>query len=192
MVATRSARTLIPTCSDAKSLPERPNDRSGTDWRTNVRGMNKVVVVTGANSGIGRAVAVHLASSGYDVYGTVRDVGKAEKLLAMAEAAKTTVQIVKMDIASDESVREAMTALLGRVGGVDVLVNNAGVGGNAVLEECPVSLYADVMNVNVYGAVRCAQAVLPGMRERRSGTIVNITSIAGRLAALASPAMSYR
>src|SRR5262249_15901932 len=70
-------------------------------------------------------------------------------------------------------------------GHVDLLVNNAGIGGNAVAEECPSSLYLDVMNVNLCGAVRCIQAVLPSMRERRSGTIVNITSIAGRIAALA-------
>ena len=66
-----------------------------------------------------------------------------------------------------------------------MLVNNAGVGGNAVAEEATPSLYLDVMNVNLCGAVRCLQAVLPGMRERRSGAIVNITSIAGRIAAIA-------
>ena len=68
---------------------------------------------------------------------------------------------------------------------VDVLVNNAGVGGNAVAEECPPQMYLDVMNVNLCGAVRCLQQVLPGMRERGHGAIVNITSIAGRIAALA-------
>jgi len=66
-----------------------------------------------------------------------------------------------------------------------VLVNNAGVGGNAVAEDCPTELYLDVMNVNLCGAVRCLQQVLPGMRARRSGVIVNITSVAGRIAALA-------
>jgi NAD(P)-dependent dehydrogenase (short-subunit alcohol dehydrogenase family) len=66
-----------------------------------------------------------------------------------------------------------------------VLVNNAGVGGNAVAEECPPSTYLDIMNVNVCGAVRCLQQVLPGMRARGAGTIVNITSIAGRVAVLA-------
>ena len=70
-------------------------------------------------------------------------------------------------------------------GRVDHLVNSAGVGGNAVAEECPPQLYLDVMNVNLSGVVRCCQAVLPQMRERGSGTIVNITSIAGRIAALA-------
>ncbi len=72
-------------------------------------------------------------------------------------------------------------------GRVDVLVNNAGVGGNGVVEEAPIDRYAEVMNVNLFGALRCLKAVLPGMRQRRSGTIVNITSVAGRYA---SPAQA--
>ena len=68
-----------------------------------------------------------------------------------------------------------------------MLVNNAGIGGNGVVEEAPIERYAEVMNVNVYGALRCLKAVLPGMRQRRSGTIVNITSVAGRFA---SPAQA--
>jgi NAD(P)-dependent dehydrogenase (short-subunit alcohol dehydrogenase family) len=144
-----------------------------------------VTVVTGANSGIGRATAVHLASAGHTVYGTVRSREKATKLLAMAGEAGAEVRLVELDVADDESVRRGFAEILGEAGRVDVLVNNAGVGGNAVAEECPPSLYQDVFNVNVCGAVRCLQAVLPGMRERRAGAVVNITSVAGRFAALA-------
>ena len=150
-----------------------------------VPGMGQVAVVTGANSGIGRAIAIHLATAGYEVYGTVRDMARATKLLTMADAAGAKLTLTTMDVASDDSVRDGIAEVLARAGKIDVLVNNAGVGGNAVLEECPVSLYEEVMNVNVYGAVRCCQAVLPQMRARRSGAIVNITSVAGRLAALA-------
>ncbi len=145
-----------------------------------------VVVVTGANSGIGRATAIHLAGQGHVVYGTVRSIERAAKLQAMAAEAGVEVKLVELDIADDESVRAGFADVLEETGGVvDVLVNNAGVGGNAVTEECPTSLYMDVMNVNLCGAVRCLQQVLPGMRERRSGAIVNITSITGRVAALA-------
>lgn len=147
--------------------------------------VNPTAVVTGANSGIGRATAIHLSTQGYDVYGTVRSVTKADKLNAMADERGATLKLVELDVANDDSVRDGFARILDEAGHVDVLVNNAGVGGNAVAEECPPSLFLDVMNVNLCGAVRCIQAVLPGMRERGSGAIVNITSIAGRVAALA-------
>lgn len=145
-----------------------------------------VCVVTGANSGIGRATAVHLATQGYTVYGTVRSLHKAGKLTAAAEAAGVSVQLVELDIADDQSVRDGFADIFSRTDGVvDVLVNNAGVGGNAVAEETPPSMYLDVMNINLCGAARCWQEVLPGMRARSRGAIVNITSITGRIAALA-------
>ncbi len=144
-----------------------------------------VTVVTGANSGIGRATAIHLASVGHRVIGTVRSTSRADKLRRMSADAGVEVELVELDVADDDSVRSGFAAIDELAGRVDHLVNNAGVGGNAVVEECPSELFADVMNVNLCGAVRCAQAVLPQMRERRSGTIVNITSVVGRLAALA-------
>jgi len=146
---------------------------------------NEVAVVTGANSGIGRATAIHLAAQGYTVYGTVRSLTKADKLNAMAAERGATVHLVELDVASDDSVRDGFDQIFASAGRVDVLVNNAGVGGNAVAEECPTSFYLDVMNVNLCGAVRCVQAVLPHMRERGSGCIVNVTSVTGRVAALA-------
>ena len=145
-----------------------------------------ISVVTGANSGLGRATAIHLAQQGHTVYGTVRSVDKAAKLQAMSADAGVEINLAELDVADDESVRAGFARILDETDGrVDVLVNNAGVGGNAVAEECPTSTYLDVMNVNLCGAVRCLQQILPGMRDRRSGTIVNITSIAGRVAAIA-------
>jgi len=146
--------------------------------------MKPVSVVTGANSGIGRATAVLLAQRGHRVFGTVRSESRAAKLNAMAKEAGVEVELAVLDIADDASVQDGFRDIVARAGRVDHLVNNAGVGGNAVTEECPVSLYADVMNVNFYGAVRCIQAVLPAMRERRAGTIVNVSSVVGRFAAL--------
>ncbi|MEI6497267.1 MAG: SDR family oxidoreductase [Actinomycetota bacterium] len=145
-----------------------------------------ISVVTGANSGIGRATAIHLATQGHRVFGTVRSIDKAGKLQAMAADAGVAIELVELDVADDASVRDGFARILAATDGVvDVLVNNAGVGGNAVAEECPTELYLDVMNVNLCGAVRCLQQVLPGMRARGSGVIVNITSVAGRIAALA-------
>jgi NAD(P)-dependent dehydrogenase (short-subunit alcohol dehydrogenase family) len=147
--------------------------------------MPPVSVVTGANSGIGRATAIYLAAQGHTVYGTVRDVNRAEKLGSMADQASVEVRLVELDVSDDESVQAGFERILTETKGVDVLVNNAGIGGNAVVEECPSELYLDCINVNLCGAVRCLQQVLPIMRARRSGAIVNVTSIAGRIAALA-------
>lgn len=144
-----------------------------------------VTVVTGANSGIGRAVAIHLAGQGHSVYGTVRSFDKAAKLNAMAGEADVEVKLVELDVADDDSVRAGFARVYDQAGRVDVLVNNAGVGGNGTVEETPIDTYAEVMNVDLYGQLRCLKAVLPSMRQRRSGAVVNITSVAGRIAALA-------
>lgn len=143
-----------------------------------------IAVVTGANSGIGRATAIHLASCGYAVYGTVRSIDRAAKAISMAEQAGVTIDWVELDIADDLSVKDGFAQILQGAGRVDVMVNNAGVGGNAVVEECPPALYQEVMNINLCGAVRCIQEVLPGMRQRNSGCIVNVSSVVGRFAAL--------
>src|SRR5690606_14223918 len=130
-----------------------------------------VTVVTGANSGVGRATALHLAVAGHAVYGTVRSVDRAGKLLAAADDAGVNVELVELDIADDASVRAGFDRVLAAAGRVDHLVNNAGVGGNGVVEETSAERFLEVMNVDLCGATRCAQAVLPQMRERGSGTI---------------------
>jgi NAD(P)-dependent dehydrogenase (short-subunit alcohol dehydrogenase family) len=144
-----------------------------------------MAVVTGANTGIGRATAVHLASKGWRTFATVRSISKADKLLAHAEKNGTSVELVEMDVAEDESVSFAFDEIHRMAEHVDVLVNNAGIGGNGVVEEASAQQYLDAFNVNVLGSLRCIKRVLPTMRERRSGTIVNVTSVVGRLAAIA-------
>jgi len=144
-----------------------------------------VAVVTGANSGIGRATALHLAQQGYRVFGTVRSLDKANKLQARANELGVTVELIEMDVADDVSVQRGFADIFLATDRVDVLVNNAGVGGNGVVEESTPQMYHDAFNVNVVGAIRCTQQVLPNMRERKSGTIVNITSVVGKFAAIA-------
>jgi NAD(P)-dependent dehydrogenase (short-subunit alcohol dehydrogenase family) len=144
-----------------------------------------VAVVTGANSGIGRATAIHLATRGYEVYGTVRDQGRTTKLAAMSAERGVEVRLVELDVADDASVRRGFDEILERAGRVDVLVNNAGVAANGVTEETPPARYLEIMNVNLCGVVRCTQAVLPQMRERGGGSIVNVSSVVGRIASLA-------
>lgn len=144
-----------------------------------------VAVITGSNSGIGRAAAVDLAAKGWKVYGTMRSLDKGEKLAAMAAEAGVEVTPIVCDVTDTESVNRAMAEILEAAGRIDVLVNNAGVGGNGVTEETSVDRFAEVMDVNLHGIVRCVQAVAPHMREQGSGCIVNISSIAGRIAAIA-------
>ena len=147
--------------------------------------MSLNTVVTGANSGIGRATAIHLADQGHRVFATVRSFQKADKLMSLAAAKGVTVQLVELDIADDDSVERGFTDILEQAGHIDVLVNNAGISGNGTVEEAATADYLDVFNVNVCGAVRCVKAVMPGMRSRRAGTIINVTSVAGRVASLA-------
>jgi NAD(P)-dependent dehydrogenase (short-subunit alcohol dehydrogenase family) len=145
----------------------------------------QVAVVTGANSGIGRATALHLAQQGYRVFGTVRSIEKAGKLQSRATELGIAVELIEMDVADDASVQRGFADIFRTTDCVDVLVNNAGVGGNGVVEESTPQMYHDAFNVNVVGAIRCTQQVLPNMRARKSGTIVNITSVVGKFAAVA-------
>lgn len=144
-----------------------------------------VAVVTGSNSGIGRSAAVDLAAKGWKVYGTMRSLDKGVKLAAMAAEAGVEVHPVVCDVSDTESVNRAMAEVLADAGQIDVLVNNAGIGGNGVAEETPIDTYTEVFDVNVAGIVRGVQAVVPHMRERGSGAIVNVSSVAGRIGALA-------
>ena len=144
-------------------------------------------VVTGANSGIGRATTLAFAQAGYQVFGTVRGLEKADKLLAKATSLSLAdrITLVEMDVADSASVTKGFAQIYAATDQVDVLVNNAGVGGNAVTEECPIDTYTEVFNINHNGSVRCVQAVLPQMRKRGSGAIVNVSSVVGRITAIA-------
>ena len=144
-----------------------------------------VALITGANSGIGRGAAVDLAAKGWTVYGSMRSLDKGEKLAAAAAEAGVEVHPVVCDVTDTESVNRAVAEVTEASGGIDVLVNNAGIGGNGVVEEAPLELYQDVMDVNLYGIIRCLKAVLPQMREKGSGCIINISSVTGVLAAIA-------
>lgn len=144
-----------------------------------------VALITGANSGIGRGAAVDLAGKGWTVYGSMRSLDKGEKLAAMAAAAGVEVHPVVCDVTDTAAVARAVQHVVDDAGRIDVLVNNAGVGGNGVCEESPISLYESVMDVNVYGVIRGVQAAMPHMRAQGSGCIINVSSIAGVIAALA-------
>jgi len=143
--------------------------------------MTPIAVVTGTSTGIGFATSLELGRHGYRVFAGMRNLAKAEPLRDGAAKAGVAVDVVPLDVTSATSVAEAFEAISAH-GPVDVLVNNAGIGGAAPLELTPDDEHHRMFETNYFGAIRCIRAVLPAMRERRRGTIVNVTSIAGRAA----------
>ena len=130
-------------------------------------------LITGTSTGIGRETALHFARQGYRVFAGARNPAAIEE--------HPNIIAVKLDVDQDESVREAVGRVQREAGAIDVLVNNAGVGFAGAVEYVPLEKIRAGFETNFYGAVRMMQAVLPAMRERRSGTIVNVASIMGRL-----------
>src|SRR5262245_28665030 len=141
----------------------------------------KIAVVTGTSTGIGFATSLLLAQSGYRVFAGMRNLAKAQPLRDAAAAARLPLEVIALDVTSQASTDTAF-AHINSYGPVDVLVNNAGVGGASPLELTPEAEHRQMFETNYFGAVRCIQAVLPSMRERRAGAIVNVTSIAGVIA----------
>ena len=140
------------------------------------------ILVTGASRGIGRATCLTLARAGHRVFATLRDASRAPDLGAIATAESLPITVSAMDVDSDDSVRRGVGDILSRHGPIDVLVNNAGIECHGSVEELDLPEIRAVMETNYFGAVRCIKAVLPGMRARRGGCIINISSVAGRIA----------
>lgn len=137
------------------------------------------VLITGASSGIGLATALELGRTGHTVFATMRNPARAPQLAETAQREGLPISIHTLDVDSDESVRGCFA----EVGGtLDVLVNNAGVEAHGSIEELPMEAFLATMNTNYLGAVRCIKAVLPGMRAARNGCIINVSSVAGRIA----------
>ncbi|MER7245455.1 oxidoreductase [Kribbella sp. NPDC000426] len=135
----------------------------------------KVALVTGASSGIGEATALKLANAGYTVYGAARRVER------MAHLADAGIRPIRMDVTDDASMQEGVAKIIAEAGRIDVLVNNAGYGSYGALEDVPMDEARYQFEVNVFGAARLTQLVLPHMRARRAGRIVNITSMGGKI-----------
>ncbi len=141
-----------------------------------------IALVTGTSSGIGLATAVTLARGGHTVIATMRNLDGGDELRQIISAEKLPVTVTALNVDDDASVSNAIGKVLAECGRIDVLVNNAGVGGRGSVEEVSMAVFRQVMETNFFGALRCIKAVIPGMRERRHGCIINVTSIAGRVA----------
>ena len=141
-----------------------------------------IVVVTGTSTGIGQATAITLARAGHTVFAGMRNLDRGGELREIASKEKLPINIVQLDIDSDNSVENAFKQILSEKGQIDVLVNNAGIGARGYIEEAPIAAFRQVMETNFFGGLRCIKAVVPSMRERKSGCIINITSVAGQFA----------
>jgi short-subunit dehydrogenase len=131
----------------------------------------KVVLITGVSSGIGSATAEHLVSRGYRVFGTARPPQKASAIPG--------VSLLSLDVTLAPSVSHAVQAVLEAAGRIDVLVNNAGLGVFGAFEETSIEQAQALFDTNVFGVIRTSKAVLPHMRARGSGLIVNVSSVQG-------------
>jgi NAD(P)-dependent dehydrogenase (short-subunit alcohol dehydrogenase family) len=135
-------------------------------------------LITGCSTGFGYETALYFARRGHRVIATMRNLGKSGPIKAVAAKEKLAIEVDRLDLDDQESIKRAIAA----AGPLDVLVNNAGLAGAAPIEEMPEDEHRRIFEANYWGHLRVIQAVLPGMRARKAGAIVNVTSIAGRLA----------
>jgi NAD(P)-dependent dehydrogenase (short-subunit alcohol dehydrogenase family) len=147
------------------------------------------VLITGASSGIGLATAIALAEAGHIVYATMRNPDRDTKLRGVIEEKKLPISILAMDVDSDDSVDRAISAIRSQGGEIEVLVNNAGIERAGSVEDLSFDDFRATMETNYFGSLRCIRAVLPAMRDKREGHIINISSIAARITC--SPLAAY-
>ncbi|MEQ9994717.1 oxidoreductase [Pectobacterium versatile] len=136
---------------------------------------SKVILVTGASSGIGEAAALRLKASGHTVYAAARRIERMQKL------AEADIRVLPLDVTDSVSVQTVVDTIIAECGRIDVVVNNAGYGSYGAVEEVSPEEGRAQFDVNVFGAVRLTQLVLPHMRAQRSGTVMNITSMGGKI-----------
>jgi len=135
-------------------------------------GKERVILITGTSSGIGNACASRLTRDGYRVYGASRQV----------QCPTENFTPLVMDITDDRSVRDGVGRVLNETGRIDVLINNAGIGIAGAIEDCSIDEVKRQFETNFFGTFRVCKAVLPAMRRKRDGTIINMSSIAGIIA----------
>ena len=138
------------------------------------------VRVAPTSTGIGQATAMTLARSGRTVFAGMRNLERGGELREIASNENLPITIVQLDVDSDSSVEDAFKHIFRDAGQIDVLINNAGIGARGPIELAPIDSFRKAMETNFFGALRCIKAVVPSMREKRSGCIINISSVAGR------------
>ncbi len=147
------------------------------------------ILITGCSTGIGLHTALAFGRAGHKVAATMRDLAKAPGLARAADREHLAITVHKMDVDDEPSVKSAVGSIEQETVPIDVLVNNAGIERMGSVEELSMADFRCVMETNHLGAIRCIQAVMPAMRVRRSGCIINVASIAGHIAP--SPQAAY-
>ncbi len=137
----------------------------------------RVILITGCSSGIGRATAIEAAARGHRVFATARNPETLRDLESRGQ-----IRTLALDVTDAASIRDAVAAVLAEAGHLDALVNNAGYGQYGAAEDVTAEEWRRQFDVNLFGAIEVARAVLPAMREKRRGTIVNVSSVAGKIA----------
>jgi NAD(P)-dependent dehydrogenase (short-subunit alcohol dehydrogenase family) len=140
-----------------------------------------IVLITGCSGGFGLETALAFARRSHTTYATMRNLTKATTLVERAKAEHLSIELLRLDVDDDASVTGAIGEVEGRHGAIDVLVNNAGIEFNGAVETIDIERARAVMETNFWGPVRTIRAVLPAMRAKGSGLIINVTSVAGRV-----------
>jgi NAD(P)-dependent dehydrogenase (short-subunit alcohol dehydrogenase family) len=146
-----------------------------------MQGEKNVALITGSSSGIGFETAVLLARNGFHTYASMRNLEKSKNIIEIANREKLTLQVVQLDVDDDKSVKDAICKIEREQGRIDFVVNNAGYLLIGPLEELSIREFKEQFETNFFGAIRVIKEVLPIMRKQRAGTIVNISSLAGRI-----------
>ncbi len=137
-----------------------------------------VVLITGASSGFGLLSSIALANAGYHVVATMRDITKGTALQKYIQTG--TMEVIELDVTKHEELNVTIEQLINRLGKVDVLINNAGYAEGGFVEDVTMEQYRDQFETNFFGLIAVTKAVLPYMRERKQGKIINISSVSGR------------
>lgn len=145
----------------------------------------KIIVITGASTGFGRRTAERLCKDGHIVFATMRNTTStnANKKITLEQLASKNnwhLHVVDLDVTDENSVQQAIQQIIAKHQKIDVLINNAGIWGPGVLEAFSINQWKEVFDVNVFGSIRVLKAVLPFMRNEKSGLIVQISSLQGR------------
>lgn len=141
--------------------------------------MKKNVVITGTSTGVGFDSAILFAKKGFKVYATMRNLAKADALRDVIEKENLDIEVLQLDVSDADSIENAVKNILKKDSKIDILINNAGAGFAKTLEEATQEEIDWVTDVNYMGVVRTTKAVLPFMREKRTGHVINITSVGG-------------